>query len=264
MVVINWIKNTLDSGHKLVLRSFKSSVGSIFQQKKQVISEQRALSEHFQKCTLGFIEKLESLTDKISTLENGNKQTISYIKQRQQDLFFACLRMETALKTDADLRRERKEWERRLPAMGPLDAYHPLVRLELIESELRIRERKLVPKISNVAEVSPVESLTLISDAGNIGEAVLVEESPGRVTVSHGFESGNELSPLPADLILRRAEGLLKEIALEQDNCGNKDEYLEKTQELRDIHNTLRQLQRKNRHQSYRLRLRERMSQLFS
>ncbi|MDF1496878.1 MAG: hypothetical protein P1P90_02350 [Patescibacteria group bacterium] len=263
MVVLNWIKETLDSGHKLVLRPFTGSFGIQSKQKQRIISEQRALADHFQKCSVQFIDKLEQLTEKIASLENGNQQTANYIKQRQQALFFACLRMETALKTNAELRRERKEWERRLPSPTPIDAYHPLVRLEVIDSELRIREENLISKSDSEQVHDNAPSTPTYLEINPANEPVAVKDTV-TASISHGFCTSDELKPLSEELIIKRAEGLLIEISSQHNNMGNSDEYLEKTQELRDIHNTLRQLQRKNRHQSYRLRLRERMSQLFS
>ncbi len=263
MVVLNWIKDTLDSGHRLVLKPFKGAFGLQYKQKQQIISEQRALADHYQRCSVQFIEKLEELTEKISSLESGNQQTASLIKQRQQNLFFACLRMETALKSNSELRRERKEWERRLPCTARLDAYHPLVRLELIDSELRVREEKMMLElVDSTKQSAEVQSS---SDASKItSTTAVIIEIPKGVTISHGFQESDELAPLSEELVVQRAESLLHEISSQHNNAGSKEEYLEKTQELRDLHKVLRSLQQKNKHQNYRLRLRERMGQLFS
>jgi hypothetical protein len=263
MVVINWFKDTLDSGHKLFLRSLKSSNGSSSRQKLQIISEQRALAEHFRKSSGRFIEKLENLTDKISNIDNAGPQTAVHIKQRQQSLFYACLRLEIALKTNSELRRERKEWERRLPCTAELDAYHPLVRLELIDSELKVREERLLaPQDQATPAIEVIGDEVIVECAPKQDEEEIIE-MPG-VRIVNSKDDSDALKTLDHEQIVRRAEGILMEIASNHNNAGSNTEYLEKTDELRELHKILRQLQKNNRYNKYRLRLRERMNQLFT
>lgn len=267
MAVLNWFKDTLESGHKLFFRSVNFSTRRNDQAKQNLIRQQRALAEHFRKSSENFVDNLESLTQKIAE-SMDNSRSFEHIKNKQQALFYACLRLEIALKNNSELRRERKEWERRLPCAEEIDAYHPLIRLELIDSELRVREERLTKP---QAQTSPPQIPEPIVDRpSNITDKRTAVIDPSKtelaagVNLKHAHQPQVNLDTPEQEYIIRHAEEILLELSSEHNNAMSGHEFSEKSAELRNLYKTLNKMRSNNQARGYRLRLRERMSQLFS
>lgn len=265
MVVLNWFKETLENGHKLFLKSLNYSTGQS-QAKQNLIRQQRALAEHFRKSTESFMDKLENLTQKIAD-SGTDARSFEYIKNRQQALFYACLRLDIGLKNNSELRRERKEWERRLPCTEEINAYHPLIRLELIDSELRVREERLMdqkaetPVFQNQA---PVPDITSENKNEQVSAPSQSKQDSSAVSLQSAYQANIKLDTPDQDYILRHAEEILIELSSEHNNVLSGHEFSEKSAELRDLHKMLNKLRSSNRAREYRTRLRTRMSRLFS
>jgi len=264
MVVVNWIKDTFGAGSKLLLNSLNQiQSGAAAKIKRHLISDQRALAEHFESCSQNFINKLEQITEKIKDPSAINSANSAYIEKKQQDLFFACLRLDMALKSTAELKRERKEWERRGSDNVPFSTIHPLARIELIDSELRLREQAFdFPQVleSEHPASGKHAKITIITDQ----PAAISEDNMATVSLAEGMVQAPELDDLPEEYLVKQAENVLHELSSHQSSPMDLQEYSQKTAELRQLHASLKRLQRKNNRQKYRYMLRERMNQFFS
>jgi hypothetical protein len=262
MVVINWIKDAFGQGSKRFLYSIGRGASSVSSKiKNSLVSEQRALAEHYYNSHLNFTAKLEDLTDKIKEFDNSNSAGVSYIEKKQQELLFACLRMETALKTTAELKRERKEWERRLPSDSPVDILHPLARLELINSELRIREQDFSHLSPARTESAPAETIQVLAISQE--ESALKPSKTRSVAIGRESIYTDDNEDLPSEYLIKQAASIITELSTSQQTTSNNQEYLQKIAELRDLHATLKRSSRAQSHFRYRNALRNRLAKIF-
>jgi hypothetical protein len=265
MVVLNWIKDTLGQGSKRFLYSIGQGVGHVSSKiKNSLVNEQRALAEHYYNCHINFTSKLEDLTDKIKNFDSSASNSASYIEKKQQQLMFACLRMETALKTTAELKRERKEWERRSPTDSPIDILHPLVRLELINSELRTREQEFavtdpnfVPQSSPASLTQEVEIITVTNQTDS------KPQKTRSVTICHDCNPDSNSNDLPDEYLIKQAASIITELSTCRGDQNNAQEYQQKIAELRDLHTALKRSSRAQAHFRYRNALRNRLAKIF-
>lgn len=261
MVVLNWIKDTFGQGSKRFLYSINRGANSVVTKiKNKLVADQRALAEHYYNCHLNFNSKLEDLTVKIKDLDGSDSVGASYIEKKQQELLFACLRMEIALKTTAELKRERKEWQRRLPADSPVDILHPLARLELINSELRIREQDFsIPETAR--QDSPVAQTIEIPTVGN-QEPVPKPQKQRSVNLRHEKVFIVEHENIPGEYLIKQAASIISELSTNEP-AKNTQEYLQKIAELRELHKVLKQSSRSGSYAGYRNSLRNRLAKIF-
>ncbi|GEM_PF-1280780 len=263
MVVLNWIKNTFGQGSKRFLYSINRGVNSkIAKIKNKLVVDQRALADHYYSCHLNFNSKLEDLTAKIKDLDSSDSIGVSYIEKKQQELLFACLRMEIALKTTAELKRERKEWQRRLPTNSPIDILHPLIRLELINSELRIREQDFsqqeISRINPPPAPQEVEVLAIKTE-----ELPVNSQNKRSVNLHKEKVCITETDNVPGEYLVKQVANIIFELSASQSAYSSDQEYLEKIAELRELHKVLKQSARSESRSSYRNSLRNRLSKIF-
>ncbi len=261
MVVISWLTQKISSlPQTLRTAGFYNS-----KRKSLLINEQKALSDYFNRCSSKFTGQLETLIDKISQIEDNNQALYSGINKKQRELFIACLRLEASLKTNAELARERKEWERRLPSESTVyDAFHPLVRLEIIESELKIRNQKLItPSQVHSEQIIPTiaQATSPQSDHRELVGLNTAQDPKTRLVQVDLNES--HMQDLPDEYLIKQAESLLKELSSENTSSFNPGEHIEKASELRDLHKKIKKMNSHYARKNYRARLRERMSRLF-
>lgn len=262
MVVINWISQKIAS----LPQSLKTAGFYNSKRKNLLIKEQRALADYFYRCSARYTAQLEKLMDKIGELQEHDQALYSGLSKKQRELFIACLRLEASLKTNAELARERKEWERRLPAESTLyDAFHPLVRLEIIESELKIRNQKLISptaQASSQQEQNPNLASGTLSAKPQKSKQVNTQSAP-KTRLVHAETHEHHMRDLPDEYLIKQAESVLLEISSESTSSFNPAEHMEKASELRDLHKKIKKMNSHYARKNYRARLRERMSRLF-
>ncbi len=262
MVVLNWIKDAFGQSSKRFLYSINRGASSMVTKiKNKLVVDQRSLAEHYYNSHLNFNSKLEDLTSKIKELDGTDSAGAAYIEKKQQELLFACLRQEIALKTTAELKRERKEWQRRLPADAPVDILHPLARLELINSELRIREQDfshLEPARSASPAVQTVEVSTI-----NIQAPVPAPKKQRPVSLNREQVYITDSENIPNEYLIKQAASIISELSTSEPAYNNNQDYLQKIAELRELHKILKQSSRSGSYASYRNSLRNRLAKIF-
>lgn len=133
-----------------------------------LVADQRSLSEELERTYTAYEERLEAVSSRLRTLSPEDiEREARVLREAQDGLRRLIHRIEASAKTARDLERELHEWERRGDEEGPWHADHPLVRAEVVRSELAsrgdIRRIFAIPpeqspfRVASVPEVAPEE-----------------------------------------------------------------------------------------------------------
>lgn len=218
MDVLDWLKQTIKNKKRYHLKQ-DDVLSSRNDEKENLIREQRYLAEEIKRITDQYIEKHERISAALHELDPHDKSSIERIRQLQEKLWTSCLRMETALKTLAQINREANEWARR-DHIGDVNIHHPAIRLEILNSEQHLRNMKkhgLMPRAHETTS-EPQQVFQSESESTVPVQAEMNDELP---TVTAQVIHIQEIQPThltrDEEQILAHINNLIKEIQLNQD-----------------------------------------------
>ncbi len=134
-------------------RSRTADLGAPSSDRERLRDEQRMLADEIESLFRVFDDRLQALARRSHELsESEFARESSRIRTAQDELRRALRRLEASVKTTPQLERELEQWER-LPSDGNVHADHPIVRSEMIRSELAVRRGEVrTVSISNLDE----------------------------------------------------------------------------------------------------------------
>jgi hypothetical protein len=143
-------------------RSRAAEIGVPSAERTQLRDEQRSLADDIESLFRVFDERLQNLSRRAHDLSDAEfAREATRIKTAQDELRRALRRLESSVKTTPQLERELAQWER-LPTNGSLHADHPIVRSEMIRSELAIRQGVVRSDIAEADDRSVKDVVDLI------------------------------------------------------------------------------------------------------
>jgi hypothetical protein len=210
--------------------------------RRQLCEEQRALSSDIEKLFRVYDAKVRQLSSRLQGLSAEElEREVQDIRQTQDALKRLVRRAEVSTKTTSQLERELAGWESR-GAEGELHADHPLIRAELIRSELLSRDPR-----SGVGSARPImsSSLELAAPRVEASEAIpldepVVEERSQQVPVVF-------LPEIDATQLLAAIRDATREAERWHGvpDVQHDDEALAQLHHVRDLHAILKRLDRR-------------------
>lgn len=103
-------------------------------------ADQRSLADELERTYAAYSERLEGAASRLSGMSDGDvAREAAVLREAQDGLRRILRRIDASAQTARQLERELSDWESRGRVEGPRHADHPLVRAEIIRSELATR-----------------------------------------------------------------------------------------------------------------------------
>lgn len=126
--------------------------------------DQTRLAQEIEEMYGLYDQRLQSLATRIKTLsEDDLARELESLREAQDDLRTLIRRFQVALKGTEELHRELDGWQGQKHDRSPLHADHPLVRSEIIRSELALRDEDRLRQEALPIEPEPPVSLPFVA-----------------------------------------------------------------------------------------------------
>lgn len=125
-----------------------------------LMADQRELADELERTYAAYEERLNDLAARLSMLSPEDiRREARVLREAQDGMRRTLRRIDVSARSAKDLERELQEWEHRREESGPPHADHPLVRAEIIRSELMARGG-----LSRVSTIDPESSPFRVHD----------------------------------------------------------------------------------------------------
>jgi hypothetical protein len=214
------------------------------QARAALLADQRSLADELERTYAAYEDRLASVSMRLRYMSDADvEREARTLRDAQDGLRRLIRRIDASAKTARDLERELREWERREDEEGPQHADHPIVRAELIRSELATRG-----DIRRIVAIAPERSpFRLAVPSEPEPEEALVAEGP-RVIAFGRYE---EVSDEPESIHHPDPTHLLTVIRMETREAERwhghhraDPESIEQIRYLRELHAALKRIDR--------------------
>jgi len=209
-----------------------------------LLADQRSLADELEQTYQAYEERLASVSLRLRRMTDEEVQREATVLRNAQDgLRRLIRRIDASAKTARELERELHEWEGRGDEPGPQHADHPLVRAEVIRSELATRG-----DLQRMIAISPEESPFRLAVPSEPEQEEAVEPEGPRVIAFGSYETSSDE---PESLHHPDPAHLLTVIRMETHEAERwhghhqtDPESLEQVHYLRDLHAALKRIDR--------------------
>jgi hypothetical protein len=135
-----WFGGTSSSSHAARMEACLEDPDAAF---ALLQDEQRRLSQELEETFLAYDAKARALARRVAAMGDGavTDHEVATLRAEQTELWRLVRRAQAAARTTRMLERELDEWRGREPGSVPHGhPDHPIIRAEIVGSELRIRE----------------------------------------------------------------------------------------------------------------------------